>query len=269
MKFPYIYTTIVTLPLGYHTRVMVPVSKIQERVSKNVFDYNIEVKFIAFRKGEIFSKESKIISKLSSGILEFEISDQDGLCSDSGYAELSFVEKNYQPIFNSRTVMSFYTSYYHENKKSFLSDNAYKFGSPTTILQMAKIKRYIDAYPTGEINIEKDLDETLVFINPYKRIIKAKIFTADGRKIENIKISPFSVYEILLSKLLMSEEETKWSGHIQLTASNRIVTFNFKHSFKNKKIISDYEHLDPFRGEETYMALTKSLRNKIGGYVRD
>ena len=50
MKFPYIYTTIVTLPLGYHTRVMVPVSKIQERVSKNVSDYNIEVKFIAFRK---------------------------------------------------------------------------------------------------------------------------------------------------------------------------------------------------------------------------
>tara|TARA_B100000787_G_C16165609_1_gene283698 strand:- start:8 stop:814 length:807 start_codon:yes stop_codon:yes gene_type:complete len=268
MKFPYIYTTIVTLPLGYHTRVMVPVSKIQERVSKNVSDYNIEVKFIAFRKGENFFEESKIINKLSSGILEFEISDQDGLCSDSGYAELTFVEKNHQPIFNSRTVMSFYTSYYHENKKSFLSDNAYKFGSPTTILQMAKIKKYIDTYPTVEIDKEKDLDETLVFINPYKRIIKAKIFTADARKIENIKISPFSVKEILLSELLMSEE-TKWSGHMQLTASNRIVTFNFKHSFKNKKIISDYEHLDPFRGEETYMPLTRSLRNKIGKYVRN
>ena len=64
-------------------------------------------------------------------------------------------------------------------------------------------------------------------------------------------------------------EETKWSGHMQLTASNRIVTFNFKHSFKNKKIISDYEHLDPFRGEETYMPLTRSLRNKIGKYVRN
>ena len=46
-------------------------------------------------------------------------------------------------------------------------------------------------------------------------------------------------------------------------------TFNFKHSFKNKKIISDYEHLDPFRGEETYIPLTKFLRNKIGEYARD
>ena len=99
MKFPYIYTTIITLPLGYHTRVMVPVSKIKERVSKNVSDYNIEVKFSAFRKGANFFEESKIINKLSMGILEFEISDQDGLCSDSGYAELTFVEKNHQPIF--------------------------------------------------------------------------------------------------------------------------------------------------------------------------
>jgi len=261
--FPYIYTTIVTLPLGYNTKVIIPVKALKERISKDYHDFEVEVKFTGFREGKIFHDELKIINKASQGFLEFEIEDQDKFSQFPGYAELSFIEKNKKSIFTDRQAMSFYTTYYHKNKKSFLSDNAYKFGSPATINQMASIKKYIDAYPTVTIDKRKDLDESLVFINPYKRKIKSYIISSDGRKIENIIISPFSAKEILLSKLL-KENESCWQGHVQLTASNRLITFNFKHSYSNKKIISDYEHLDPFRGDPTYIPLTKFLRQKIG-----
>lgn len=265
MIFNYIYTTIITVPLGYHTRVVVPVSRIQDRVSLKITSYEIEAKFIVFRNGEIIFEKTELINKASLGILDFEIRDQDGISEDSAYAELSFVEKNQSPIFESRAVINFYTTYFHENKKSFLSDNAYKFGSPTIINQMAEIKKYIDAYPTLEMDKDKDLGETIVLINPYKRKVKANIFTADCRNIENIIVNPFSVREVPLDVLLMNDEK-KWSGHMQLVATNRLVTFNFKHSLKNKKIISDYEHLDPFRGEPTYMPYTQYLRNKFGYY---
>lgn len=264
--FPYIYTTIVTLPLGYNTKVIIPVKSLKEKISKDYDIYDIQVKFTGFREGDIFFDEIKIIDKSSQGFLEFEIEDQDKFSQFPGYAELSFIEKNKKSIFTDRQAMSFYTAYYHKNKKSFLSDNAYKFGSPSTINQMASIKKYIDAYPTVTIDKLRDLDESLVFINPYKRKIKSYIITSDERKIENIIVNPFSAKEILLSTLLKGNE-TSWQGHVQLTASNRLVTFNFKHSYNNKKIISDYEHLDPFRGDPTYIPLTKFLRQKIGSLI--
>ena len=60
------------------------------------------------------------------------------------------------------------------------------------------------------------------------------------------------------------EKESFWQGHIQIKATNWIITFNYKHSLKNNKIISDYEHLDPYRGEPTFLPSFQLLRIKIG-----
>ena len=60
------------------------------------------------------------------------------------------------------------------------------------------------------------------------------------------------------------EKESFWQGHIQIKANNRIITFNYKHSLKKDKIISDYEHLDPYRGEPTYLPPFQLLRINNG-----
>jgi hypothetical protein len=60
------------------------------------------------------------------------------------------------------------------------------------------------------------------------------------------------------------EKESFWQGHIQIKATNWIITFNYKHSLKNDKIISDYKHLDPYRGEPTYLPPFQLLRINNG-----
>lgn len=264
--FPYILPSIIPIPLGYNTKILIPIQMIKERIPNVLKNYQVKVQLNGFREGKIFFDKTNIINNHSDGIIEFEIYDQSKFSEYSGYAELSFFEVNKNPIFLSRAVLSFYSNFYHKDKKSFLSDNAYKFGAPTTIAQMSVIKKYIDAYPTILIDKERDLGETLVFINPYKRKIKSKIISFDGREINNIIINSFSAKEILLSRFL-KEKESNWEGHIQLTSTNRIITFNFKHSYKDKKIISDYEHLDPYRGDPTFVPITKFVRQKIGKYL--
>ena len=264
--FSYILTSIIPLPLGYNAKIIIPVSMIKNRIVKEFNIYEISVSLIGYKEGSEFFQYEKLIDEKTEGFVEIEIKDQSKKSDKFGYAELNIKSLNNNNIFLSRAVLGFYTFYYSHGKKSFLSDNAYKFGSPATIAQMAKINKYIDAYPTIMINKTKDLDETIVLINPYKRKIKATIITSDKRKIENIIIDHFSVKEILLSEIL-KDSESEWKGHIQLTATNRIVTFGYKHSHQDKKIISDFEHLDPYRGEPTFIPFTKFLRQSIGSYL--
>ena len=264
--FSYILISIIPIPLGYNTKVIIPINMIKDNIVKNSKNYEIEVSLIGYKEGSKFFEKNRVINENSKGFIEIEIEDQSKISDKSGYAELNIKSSNKTNIFLSRAALNFYTFYYYNGKKSFLSDNAYKFGSPTIIAQMAKIKKYIDAYPAIMINKINDLDETIVLINPYKRKIKAKIITFDGREINNIIINSFSVKEILLSQILQ-DNENEWKGHIQLTATNRIITFNYKHSFKDKKIISDFEHLDPYRGDPTFIPFTKLLRQKIGTYL--
>ena len=264
--FSYILTSIIPMPLGYNTKIIIPINLIKEKIDKKYSNYEIDVSLTGYKEGSQFFEQNRLINENSKGFIELEIKDHSKISDKFGYAELDIKSLNKKNIFTSRAVLGFYTYYYCNGKKSFLSDNAYKFGSPTIIAQMAKIKKYIDAYPTIMINKKKDLDETIVLINPYKRKIKAKIITFDRRVIDNIIINSFSANEILLSEILQGNEN-EWKGHIQITATNRLVTFNYKHSHKDKKIISDFEHLDPYRGDPTFIPFTRLLRQKIGQYL--
>ena len=118
---------------------------------------------------------------------------------------------------------------------------------------------YIDAYPVIRIDKTRDLGETFVLINPYKRPILAQIVTHDGRSLPRTRISPESACNVDLSALLQGNE-TAWTGHVQLTANNRLIPFNIKHSFQDPTLISDHEHLDPYRSDPTYQPITLSMR---------
>ena len=76
-----------------------------------------------------------------------------------------------------------------------------------------------------------------------------------------------SVLNIRLEELLRPNEES-WIGHLQLTATNRLVTFHIKHSMADATIISDHEHLDPFRGDRTHYPLTQLIRLRYGEFLK-
>jgi hypothetical protein len=66
---------------------------------------------------------------------------------------------------------------------------------------------------------------------------------------------------------LIEDGETGWCGQIQITATNRVITFDLKHSLREPDLISDHEHLDPYRGEPTHFPASRWLRLKAGKWL--
>tara|TARA_Y100001934_G_scaffold283730_1_gene406098 strand:+ start:18815 stop:19627 length:813 start_codon:yes stop_codon:yes gene_type:complete len=184
----------------------------------------------------------------------------------SGYLENSFRIKDNTPLFRTNHVLPFYSIYSREGKKSFFSDNAYLYASPPVISQIAEYGQYVDGYPVVRLDREKDYGESIIFINPYRKPLKATIISDDNRSILGIRVSPLSSQMISLAPLLLKGEEM-WAGQIQITATNRVITFNVKHSFKDPTNISDHEHLDPYRGEPTHFPATQWLRLRLGKWL--
>ena len=269
----YVYPTVVSLPLGYDCIVQIPVDQIEKRLAQRKGKAKVLVEVTAYRDGETFYDESvaiefedtKAVGPLPKPVI---IEDQHSMGFKSpGFLEMAVVSLEDKPIFRTKAVFGLYTIYSKPGKKSFFSDNAYKYGSPPTIAQMAEFGQYVDAYPVIHIDKTRDLGETLVLINPYKRPILAQIGTHDGRSLPRVRISPESARNVDLSALLQGNE-TAWTGHVQLTANNRLIPFNIKHSFQDPTVISDHEHLDPYRSDPTFEPLTLSLRKWLGGQLR-
>jgi len=269
----YVYPTIVSLPLGYTCTVQIPVDQIEHRLKQISGNVKIRIDVLAHRDGEIFYEQgfelefenSKLVGPLPEPVT---IEDQleKGIKSP-GYLEMAVVSLEDKPVFRSKRVFGLYSIYSSHGKKSFFSDNAYKYGSPPTITQIAEFGQYVDAYPVIRLDTEFDLGETLVLINPYKRPIIARIHTHDGRSLSRIRIEPESARNLNLDAILQ-DNETSWSGHIQLTANNRLIPFSIKHSFKDPTIISDHEHLDPYRSDPTHRPSTIAFRAWLNSQLR-
>ena len=268
------FTTIVSLPLGYDCTVPLPVEQIAERLTADTIDANVLIEIRAVREGGSFLSCDELLQfrngKLQSEMpTQFYVPDQvDAKAEHPAYLEMAVSSADKQRIFSSKSVFGVYSIYTKPGKKSFFSDNAYKFGSPPVISQMALFRRYVDAYPLIHMDRRRDLGETIVCINSYLRPILAEIRTHDRRSIPRVRIPPMSARNIDLSQLLYEEEES-WAGHIQLTANNRLITFNIKRSLANPLLISDHEHLDPYRADPAFLPATQALRIAIGKFARN
>jgi len=261
----YVYPTIVSLPLGYDCTVEIPNDEIEARLDPKLASAKVTVRAQGYRMGRMFYEKSHEL-EYRFGKLSGEVVDpfiiEDGMEAGEtvpAYLELMIESTDEAPIFTSKRVFGGYTIYSKRGKKSFLSDNSYKYGSPPVIGQMAKFGKYVDAYPVIHLDRRRDLGEALVFINPYRRPIVARIATRDGRQLPRLRVEPESALNVQLSALLEDGEES-WAGHIQVTANNRLVTFSIKHSMKDISVISDHEHLDPYRSDPTHEPATLALR---------
>jgi hypothetical protein len=266
----YIYPTIASLPLGYNAEVPFVFDQLQDRVA--VRDAEIEYRFDIFREGNQVGSETRKL-RITRGKLAgeapapFRWKDP----SDSGeashaYGELHCTAVDGRSIFSSKTPLSLYVIYTKPGKKSFFSDPHYKYGSPPVIDQMAEFGQYVETYPVIHLDRARDLGESLVFINPYNRAINVRVLAYDGRSIPKFQIPPLCCRHVPLAALL-GEGENEWMGQIQLTANNRLIVFHVKHSLANPRLISDHEHLDPFRAEPTHWPLTLLLRTGAGHLV--
>ena len=271
MSHSFVYPTIVSLPCGYNATIVPPLAQITRRLADPNSDVHVTV--VRYRGGERqFLTEVQYPFRngvfADSGIAPLHVTDplDDGGDPTPAYLEIETKSTDGRPIFTSKAVFGLYTIYGKRGKASFFSDNAYKYGSPPIISQMARFRVYVDTYPVIHLDRVRALGESLTLINPYRMPIIAQVRTEDGRALKRRKISPQSALAVDLSEIL-DESEDRWFGQIQLTANNRLVTFTFKHRFGDQTIISDYEHMDPFREDPTHIPLTQKLRLQLGDWL--
>lgn len=266
MGFSFLYPTISSLPSGYDSTVVIPTWVVAQRLINGTGLVYCEMKVI--HEGSV-EFERKIPLEYKGGILVSQEPepifwpDAGSRWQNSpGFLELSFVTENDAPIFITNRVAGFYTIYSKQGKKSFFSDNAYKYGSPPVIAQIAEFGAFVDGHPLIHLDRKRDLGETITLINPYKRPILATFKTQDGRTLPRTRIPASSARNIRLSQLLRDDEDS-WIGQIQLTANNRVITYNIKHSLVDPTVISDHEHLDPFRSDPTHQPATVAWRIRL------
>lgn len=270
MSSPFIFPSISSLPPGYNCNISLPVSRLEAKIIR---DGTVRCLLRVFQNGEVVhSEEHRIIMcgrKAMDQLPSFRWQDHGKEWNgEAGFLEISFRADDGLPIFRDTRVIGFYAIYTKPGKKSFFSDNAFRYGSPPIINQIAAFGKYVDTYPVIHLDRKRDLGETLTLINPYEKPVRANVFTHDGRELRGRKVNPNSVLNIRLADLLKDGED-EWIGHIQLTATNRLVTFHIKHSMADPGVISDHEHLDPFRSDETHYPLTQIMRLRWGSFLKN
>lgn len=267
MASSYLIPTITSLSPGYQCTVPVPWGNLAKRLvsghgrviwyARVVHEGKVEaetVRVVEFQEGEL----------AGSAPVPLMWNDASGQWGGvPGYLEMGFNSESGGPIFYDKQVLAFYAIYTAPGKKSFFSDNAYKYASPPVISQIAQYGQFLDGYPVVHLDRDHDLGATLMLINPYSKAVVAKVVTYDGRSLERLRVAPMSARCVSLVDLLRKEERV-WHGQIQLTANNRLVTFVTLHSLADPQVISDQEHLDPYRGDPTHMPAFQWFRQKVG-----
>ena len=265
MLYNYMIPSISSLPAGYDCTLPAPVERLGNYIAGGTASVThrctvyhegeaIETKTVHYRFRDRRIDEPQVIPF----VWRDRPDDWQG-----GFVESSFTIDDGEPLFATNQVVPFYTIYNKPGKKSFFSDNAYRYASPQVITQIAAFGKYVDTYSVVHIDQERDFGESIIFINPYNKPIKARIMTADDRHIRGIRVPPLSTRVVRLIELL-TPNESRWTGQIQITATNRVITFDVKHSLADPRIINDHEHLDPFRGESTHVPAFRWLRLQFG-----
>ena len=255
MLYNYMIPSISSLPAGYDCTLPAPIERLGNYIAGGTA--TVRHRCTVYHEGQAIETKTARY-RIQDGRLEeprvipFVWRDQHDDWK-GGFIESAFTIDSDEPLFISNRVIPFYA----------ISDNAYRYASPQVITQIAAFGKYVDTYSVVHIDRERDLGESIIFINPYNMPIKARIMTADDRHIRGIRVPPLSTRVIRLVEML-APDENRWTGQIQITATNRVITFDVKHSLADTRIISDHEHLDPFRGESTHFPAFQWLRQQFG-----
>ena len=177
--------------------------------------------------------------------------------------EIHFDAADENTFFPAKDCIEFYALYSAPGKKTFRADGTFKFASPPTIAQIAAFGEFCEGYPSVRVDRKRNYGESFVLINPYEKPIVVTLATPDERKFTRLRVPPRSGRNLELTDLLQPDVEIFFS-RVQLKASNRLVLFHVRHSISGSYVITDHEHLDPFRSDPTHVPAFQKLRLAIG-----
>ena len=259
-------------PYGYKMSYRFSIEKLEHHLPKN--------KTTKLRTQHSHFKKGKLIKTVNS-YLEFngkQWIDKSGLyyicdtnCSDlsdwNTSNELEYIESNmeitsdgyFKNILNYQPPQN-YALYFSHQKKTFISDGTYKYGAVRTIDQMRSFGKWIEGYPDGNLSLQRNCDQSLILVNPYKNRARIKIELINEKVIKtNYDVPSMCAHRITLSSLLKTD--APWSGQILISGKFRLVFFILKHDLKGNNITT-LEHSENYRGERTHYSIKETL-NKI------
>jgi len=260
-------------PTGYTLDQLLPLDKL--RTTLSVSDASLRISRRVICKGEVIIANEQEL-RLEEGEWQnpeagaFTLGNIDGEAWSTGEG-LAFLETQIDLLsdgsFQSPFAPAFYGLYSGPGRKSFVSDNALKYGNTVTISQIENFGKWVEGYPVCEVDRERDTNESVLLINPFARPAVANVEFEGREETFRRRINAQSAVRIDCASVL-SDNSKPWTGTIYISGLNRLVVYFCKHLISDPNTVTTLEHSDPYRGENTHVPLTQYLRRRFGYKIK-
>ncbi len=267
MRTKYLFPMIVLgPPKGYNLNYLFPVERLTKHMPHTAETLQIERihfyngKVIKIKKGLLeYNGKKWVDTKAATYKCESIIKGEENL-SNIEYIE-THIEILTSGFFNNPIYFTplNYTVYNSIDKKNFISDGQLKFGALRTIDQFSAFNKWIEGYPDCNISKLRNIDESIIIINPYPADAKVYI-TLDGSSVINKSIMVKSLIAIKLPISSIIKNNNEWSGQVIIKGKNRLILFFMKHRMDKPSHITTLEHSENYRGEPTYYSFSNTLK---------
>jgi hypothetical protein len=256
----YLFPRVGTLPTGYNkTLALHPTSLAHIRPEAGPFD--LKMVYRRFFDGKQTHEETRVIKRAADGgwsdeEVVFEYRCGEGINAAQRQESPGFYQLDIEtdrPVFTNPFPDTPYAIYWREGRKTFMAELANKFADPRVVRQIQTFGQYLQAYPCTYIDRTRDISSAVTVINPYRRPLLASITTHDGRSLKRQRIDAMSARRLNLIGLL-KPDEIRWSGSVQVTSSNRVLTYFLTHRLSDPTYVVDHEHLDFYLTTPTTIA---------------
>ena len=168
--------------------------------------------------------------------------------------------------FTTQFAPPFYTVYAGPNAKTFLSDNALKYGNTVTMLQIRAFGSWVEGYPAATVDASRDSTESVVLINPFVKPTTVYVSLEGIDTQRRVRVPALSGTRLDLQGLFPLGDPP-WHGQYFVSGRSRLVVLTAKHSIARPSEITTVEHSDTYRGEPTHEPMTVLLRRRIGDFL--
>lgn len=123
-----------------------------------------------------------------------------------------------------------------------------KFADPRVIDQIRETGRYTLSHTAAYIDPDNDCDEYFLAVNPYVKALTVRLHSAAGASAKH-RLPAHSVTPLPIRDLLPEGG----LGVAMITAPQRIIAYDLRAPIGRPELPNSIDHLDPFRGEPTFV----------------
>jgi len=276
MSYHYLIPLIFSLPPGYAFTLAIPPALLRRRLVGR--RGKLLVKASATCDGAVRWRETRTIDldgperddRPITFVCAINTLDDNGALPDGAapaFLEFEFLSTDDGAPFSTKAPPAIYGLYTAPGRLTFRADGSYKFGAPQVVSSIAEYGQFLESHTLIAIDRSRRHLESLTLVNPYTKPLLVSGQTPDGRALRRTKVAARSAVRLDLTQLLR-EGEDRLVTRLQLSATNRVLTYHVRHDDDPVPYISDHEHLDIFRADPTHAPWSRFARERLARIVK-